>query len=210
MSGREIAPPDTGRLITLALTMAAGRFLIRLMLPGVIVLNMHLGDFAQYVLLFIAGILAARNHWLPGLSRSAGKRWTLIVLPASFAGWLGILALSGVFRGGRYVPDQGWHWQSAALSIWESFACVALCFGLLALAREKFSTQGRLARFLSENAFSVYVFHPPFVIIGARLFHSLAWSPLSKFVTLTVLSALSTFIASAMVFRRIPILRAIL
>jgi glucan biosynthesis protein C len=208
-SARDTQPPGTGTLIGFALTMAAGRFVIRFVLPGVSFLNMHLGDFAQYILLFSAGIVAARNHWLPKLSLSLGRRWMMVILPVGFAAWLAILAVSGAFRSGD-VPDEGWHWQSAALSIWESFTCVAMCLGLLTLFREKFNAQGRLARFLSDNAFSVYVFHPPIVIIGARLLHSLTWAPLAKFVILTGLCTWMTFTLSALVFRRIPVLRAIL
>ncbi len=205
-----LRPPGTGTLIGFALTMAAGRFLIRLALPGATILNMHLGDFAQYILLFGAGIMAARHHWLPGLSLSAARRWMIVVLPVGFAAWLAILAAGGVVRGGANVPDAGWHWQSAALSTWESFTCVALSLGLLTLFRERFNAQGRLARFLSDNAFSVYVFHPPIVIIGARLLHGLSWAPLGKFAILTGLAAAMTFALSALVFRRIPVLRAIL
>lgn len=203
--GRELPPPGTHALIGFALTMAAGRFAIRLVLPGVSFLNMQLGDFAQYILLFSAGIVAARNHWLDKLSMSSGRRWTIIVLPVGFAAWLAIVMVSAL-----HVPDEGWHWQSAALSIWESFTCVAMCLGLLTLFREKFNAQGPLAQFLSHNAFAVYVFHPPILIICARLMHGLAWEPLAKFAILTGLAAGMTFTLSALVFRRIPVLRAIL
>ncbi len=207
---RDTQPPGTGTLIGFALAMAAGRFVIRLVLPGVTVLNMHLGDFAQYILLFSAGITVARNHWLPKLSVSLGKCWTAVVLPVGFILWFATLAFGAGPPGNRHLPSEGWHWQSAALSIWESFTCVALCLGLLTLFREKFNTQGRLARFLSDNAFSVFGFHPPFVILGARLLHGLPLVPLAKFVVLTGLGVSVTYALSALVFRRIPYLRAIL
>lgn len=207
---REIPPPLTGALISLALAMASGRFLIRLVLPGVTVLNLHLGDFAQYILLFSAGIMAARNHWLPKLSVSLSKRWVALVLPVGFTLWLATLAFGTGPEGNRDLPSEGWHWQSGALSLWESFTCVTLCLGSLTLFREKLNTQGRLARFLSDNAFSVFVFHPPFVILGARLLHGLPLVPLAKFVVLTGLAVSVTYALSALVFRRIPYLRAIL
>ena len=203
--------PGIGTLIGFALVMAAGRFVIRAVPPyGASVLNMHLGDFAQYILLFSAGIVAARHRWLSTLSVVSAKRWAMVVLPLGFAAWLGIIATGRAPDGSFHVTDTGWHWQSAALSLWESFTCVALSLGLLVLFRERFNAQDRVTRFLSANAFAVYVFHPPILIIGARLLHCLAWAPLAKFVVLTVLTAVAAFALSARVFRRIPLLRAIL
>jgi glucans biosynthesis protein C len=68
----------------------------------------------------------------------------------------------------------------------------------------------RASKFLSENAFSVYVFHPPIVILGARLLHPLAWNPIAKFAALTMLAIVATYALSELAFRRIPFLKAIL
>lgn len=78
-----------------------------------------------------------------------------------------------------------WHLETAAFATWEAFTGVALSFGLIVLYRRWLDAQGRVARYLSDNAFAVYVFHPPIVIIGARLMHGIAWPPLVKFVVLT-------------------------
>jgi surface polysaccharide O-acyltransferase-like enzyme len=82
-------------------------------------------------------------------------------------------------------------------------------FGLLVLCRERFNSQGRFTKSLSEDAFSVYVFHPPIVITVARLLHGLFWYPLVKFVILTCVAAAASFTLSALVFSRIPLLRTI-
>jgi glucan biosynthesis protein C len=129
---------------------------------------MHLGDFPQYIFLFAAGFLAARRGWLPKLRYSLGIRWLTLVLPIGFGAWLAILLTDGSPKANDHAYFGGWHWQAAAICLWESFTCVALCFGLLVHFREKFNSQGRLAKFLSDNAFSVYVFHPPIVIFAAR------------------------------------------
>lgn len=204
-------PPMTGSLIGLALAMAASTFVVRLVQPAnTTFLNMHLGDFPQYVLLFGAGVLTARQGWLTQLSFSAGMRWLAIVLPAGFAAWLIILHAGGGLAGNIRPYLGGWFWQSAAINLWEAFTGIASCFGLLVLFREKFHSQGRVARFLSANAFSTYVFHPPIVIIGALVLYELAWPPLVKFAILTGAASIVTFALSGAVFRRIPLLRAIL
>ncbi len=208
---KEAGAPGTGRLILFAAAMSAATFLARLVLPaGYSFLNMHPGDFPQYTLLFAAGISASRKRWLSKLSYPAGIRWMIAVLAVGFAGWFWLLTAGGAFSGHRRGFSGGWHWQSAALNTWESFTCVALCFGLLVLFRERFNSQGPAAKFLSDNAFGVYVFHPVFVIAGARALRGLMWNPLAKFAALTVIAVIFSFSASAIVFRRIPLLREIL
>ncbi|MGA8028145.1 MAG: acyltransferase [Bryobacteraceae bacterium] len=208
-SGVKADAPGTGKVIAFAIAMGALTFLVRVGRPEP-VLNMHLGDFPQYILLFSAGILSARLRWLPELSFEKGMRWLAVTLPAGFAAWLTLLVAGGALRGRGADFSGGWHWQSAALCFWESFTCVALCFGLLVFFRERFDSQGRFVRFLSENAFSVYVFHPPIVIVAARILSAVSWYPLIKFVTLTGAGVVASFALSAAVFRRIPWLRALL
>jgi hypothetical protein len=209
--GNFVAPPGNTQLAAFALLMAAFAFLLRLVLPpGFAFLNMHLGDFSQYTLLFIAGILAARGRWLLRLNPSLGRRWVLVVLPLGFAAWLSLLIAGGGLEGNSLAYFGGWHWQAAALDLWESFTCVALCYGLLTLFREQFNAQGWLAKFLSDNAFCVYVFHPPIVIVTARMLHGVALPAIPKFAILTLLAAIASFVLSAAVFRRIPLLQRIL
>ena len=203
--------PNNGRLVGFALAMAIFTFVVRLVLPsGTSFLNMHLADFPQYVLLFGAGIVAARGRWLMKLDFQSGIRWLMIVLPVGFAAWLLILGAGGTLKGNGAAYSGGWHLQSASMNLWESFTCVAISFGLLVIFRERFNSQGRLAKFLSDNAFSVYVFHPPIVILAARMLHGFSWPAIPKFVVLTCMAVVVSFALSAAVFRRIPLLRSIL
>jgi surface polysaccharide O-acyltransferase-like enzyme len=137
-------------------------------------------------------------------------RWLTIVLPLGFAAWLVILRVGGAFTGNGGAYSGGWHWQAASINVWESFTCVAVCLGLLVIFRAAFERQGPLAKFLSDNAFSVYVFHPPIVIMSARLLHTCLWPPVLKFIVLTCMGVAASFALSATVFRRIPLLREIL
>ncbi len=203
-----VRPPDNRTLGVFALVMGVVTFLVRAARPPTL-LNMHLGDFPQYLLLFSAGILAARGAWMEKLSFAAGRRWLVGALTLGSVAWVSIMIGGGAFAGNRRAYS-GWHWQSAAFDAWESFSCVAISFGLLMVFREKFGRQGRFAKFLSDNAFSVYVFHPPIVILGARMLHGVAWDPLVKFAALTCIGVVASFGLSATVFRRVPLLRDIL
>jgi surface polysaccharide O-acyltransferase-like enzyme len=204
-------PPDSPTLVAFAMCLAVFTFLTRLFFPsGYSFLNMHLGDFPQYILLFAAGILMARYDWLPKLSFARGLKWLLVVLPVGFAAWITLIGTGGMVKGNSSAYSGGWRWQAAGINLWEAFTCVAVCYGLLVIYRKSCNEQGHLEKFLSDNAFSVYVFHPPILILLARSMHSLEWPSLLKFALLTVLSAIFSFGLSATVFRRIPLLQKIL
>jgi fucose 4-O-acetylase-like acetyltransferase len=207
----DMPAPTSGRLIEFALLLAAFTFAVRLVFPdGTSVFNLQLADFPQYILLFVAGTYFARGRWLEKLDYRRGVRWVAIVLPAGFALWLAVIVFGGRLSGDGSSYGGGWHWQSAAMNIWEAFTCVAISYGLLVMFRKWYNHQGRLEKFMSDNAFSVYVFHPPFVILGARALHLVHAPALLKFALLTVIACAASFALSETVFRRIPVLRTIL
>jgi hypothetical protein len=119
IDGHEPAnPPRLGALILFSAAIATITFLVRLAPhSGGVYLNMHLGDFPQYVLLFAAGIFASRQQWPPKLSLRVGKQWLIVVLPVGFAVWLTILIIGGALEG-HHKASGGWHWQSAAMNVW--------------------------------------------------------------------------------------------
>jgi len=204
-------PPCTPQMIACALVMAASTFLVRLVAPsGSSFLNMSLGDFPQYLILFSIGIIAARGEWFAKLRFIVGVQWLAFVLPVGLAAWLIITRFGGALRNNGSAYSGGWHWQAASLNVWESFTCIAMCYGLLVGFRDKLNNQTALTKFLSSNAFSVYVFHPPILIMVARMLHPLHGPAVFKFALLTCLVTVLSFSLSALVFRRIPILREIL
>jgi len=200
------APPSTGHLVRFALVMAALSYFVRALDPGSL-LNMPLQDFPQYLLLFSAGVLAARQDWLLKLDFQLGVHMLLTMVPAGFVAWISLM-----IDAERHGVDfsRGWNWQSAAFCLWESFTCIAVSYALLVIYRRYFDAQGSLARWFSDNAFGAYVFHPPILIAIARLMDELAWPPLAKFALLTAASTLVTFAICALLLRRLPLVRRIL
>jgi peptidoglycan/LPS O-acetylase OafA/YrhL len=79
---------------------------------------------------------------------------------------------------------------------------------VLAVYRRSFDWQGPVSKWLSENAFGVYLIHPPILIGSAILLHTLALNAIAKALLLTALAAAGSFAASALVLRKSP-LRAI-
>jgi fucose 4-O-acetylase-like acetyltransferase len=172
--------------------------------------NMQFGYFSQYIAFFIAGTLAYRHSWLTTLPTSTGKRWGRIGLFGGGALWVALLASYIIAQPPSGVFDGGWHWQSLGMSTLESLAGVGLSLGCIVLFRSTFNRQGPVAAFFSANAFAVYVFHPPILIVLTRLMSGWSGEALLKFGVATLLCIAVTWLLSAAIFRRLPLLKNIL
>ena len=190
---------------------AGATFLVRIPWPnGTSFYNMQFCYFSQYIAFFIAGTLAYRHSWLTTLSTTMGKRWGRIGLFGGLGFWAVLMTLYFVLKGNAADFNGGWHWESLGMSLLESLAGVGISLGCLALFREKFNRQGSRAAFFSANAFAVYVFHPPILIVITRLMSHWQGELLLKFLVATVLSIIVSFALSGILFRRLPLLKNIL
>jgi glucan biosynthesis protein C len=206
----DAALPTHVQVAALALVMGACSFLVRTVQPlGTNILNMQLCYFSQYVLLFAVGITAWRRNWLMRIPFGFGVRWMAVALIPGTVAWGGFI----VWVVGTHTEAKisgGFTWQSAAMCFWEAFFCLGICLGLIVVFREKFDRQGRVARWLSDNCFSVYVFHAP-VLIGVTLMMRgyLAPKPL-KFLLASAIASVVAWVGSSVLFRRIPVLKRVL
>ena len=160
--------------------------------------------------MFAAGIAVHRGGWFERLPQRIASRWAVATLLLSLPLLAVLIATGGALDHDTERYSGGFNFVSAGKSLWEALVCVGMSFGLIALYRQCFNRQGRSAKFLSDNAFAVYLFHPPVIIALAILLHSVAAPPLVKAALLTACAAVVTFTLSALVFRRLPILSRIL
>jgi glucan biosynthesis protein C len=183
-------------------------FLIRLVQPiGTAVLNMQLCYFAQYIILFILGIVAYRQNWLAILPLRFGRFWFRLALILGIPLWFVITILGNAPK--NLLPfSGGLHWQAAAYAVWESFFCIGICLGLLVIYREKYNTQGPVSRFLSKNYFGVYVFHPPIMVGITLIFSDWLAYPLLKAIVMAAI-VLPVSFGSSFLIRRVPWLEKI-
>ncbi len=196
--------PSSKALVLFGLFMTVATFAIRLWHPvgwDFSPLNLQFPFFVQYIALFVVGLIAYRRNWLAGLTDSTGKRWlavaiVLIVLfiPLAVAG--GAMESDRPFRGGLY-------WQSAAYAFWESFVCIGMCIGLTYLFRRYLNRQGRLARLLSPNAYTVYIIHAPVITFTALALRNVEMYPLLKFGLATLIALPLCFVLSNLI-RKLP------
>jgi glucan biosynthesis protein C len=202
--------PTNGQVIGFAFLMGLCTFLVRIVQPmGTNILNMQLCYFSQYIMLFSVGILARRRNWLHRIPHSFGMRWFTLARAVGIPVWFGIVAAIAL-KNSIAEMNGGVTWQSAALCFWEAFFCVGICLGLTVLFRDRFNHQGRFAKWMSDNCFSVYLFHPPLLIAVTLLMRHYASPKPVKFLCATIIAAAITWLASSLVFRRIPLLKRVL
>jgi len=169
--------------------------------------NLQLPFFIQYIVLFIAGVIAYQNKWLDSIDFNLGKRWfifaqimILIVLP--------ILLYFGGQKNGMESFVGGFTWQCFAWAIWEQITGFALIIGLLGLAKKYANRQGKLTKALSDSAYGVFVFHAPIIVGISALLVGFAVPQLLKFVIVAPIALLVTF-SFAWVVKQIPGLKKI-
>jgi len=197
--------------VAFILTMAVLAFVVRIVVRSDrSILNVHPGDLPQYFLTFAAGILLARGTWLEdGLARGAPV--LAVGSLASAAGlWIFMVEWGSRFPADVARMSGGFNPLSALKCLWEALVCVGMSLLLLGLYRRRFDSQGPLARLLSENAFAVYLFHPPILIVIAILMHGFSAPGPWKAALLTVLAAVASFSLCHLVLRQVPYLRRVL
>jgi glucans biosynthesis protein C len=191
------------------IVMAISTFLVRVVLTEeTSVLNVHPGDFPQYILMFVAGAFGYRGAWITNLPERVAIRWGGFALAVAVPLFAGLILFGGGLQGETAQYAGGFNPVSAGKCLWEALVCVAMGLLMLAVYRRHFDRQSRVARSLSDNAFAVYLIHPPILIGAAILLHGLAWNAVAKALLLTVMAALGSFAVSAFVVRKSP-LRAI-
>jgi surface polysaccharide O-acyltransferase-like enzyme len=205
---RASAPTGGGIAIFIAI-MATATFAVRIAIDGgASVLNMHPGDFPQYVLMYLAGAYGYRGDWLAKLADRASLRWAAVALLLSVPLFAALVLFGGGLQGDTANYSGGFNPVSAGKCLWEALVCVGMGLLMLAVYRRHFNEQGPRARFLSDNAFGVYLIHPPVLIAIAIALHPLIWPAIAKAALLTILAGVGSFAVSALIVRKSP-LRAI-
>ncbi len=192
-------------------------FVVRIWWPVSLVfqpLNLNVGYLPQYLSLYVLGLVAATRNWFFTLTPRMGRDWSLIALIAYliFGGLVIPYLLGGTGRAGEQLGPAmagGFHWLAFAYALWESFMVVGVCIGLLVLFRTRWNHQGRLAKGLAANAYTVYLIHPLVLVSFAYAFHVVALYPLLKFVIAVLITVPLCFLISSLI-RKIPLVNRIL
>jgi len=196
--------PSNPAIALFALLLGLAGFLVRLGRPiewSFGPLNLQLPFFAQYIALFIVGLIAYRRNWLAALPEAAGRLWLGIGILMILLFWP--LALAGDMATSLEPFLGGWHWQALAYALWESFLCLGMCIGLIYAFRRYSHGQGRLARSLSRNAYAAYLIHGPLVTVIALAARDVMLHPLAKFGLASLVAVPLCFGLSGLI-RKLP------
>jgi len=196
--------PGNGVIALFALLLGIVSFLVRLWRPigwNFSPLNLQFPFFAQYIALFVVGLIAYRRNWFLGLPETTGRLWLAIGIVMIFLFWP--LVLGGGMDKGVEPFAGGWHWQAFAYALWESFTCLGMCIGLIYLFRRNVNRQGKLAKFLSSNAYTAYIIHGVVITIMALAVRDVMVYPLLKWALVALVAVPLCFGLSHLI-RKLP------
>jgi len=181
-------------------------FILRLFYPiGTDFYNLQFGFFSAYIVMFAFGIIAYSSGIFDKISFMDGKRWLLISLGIGIPAWFLIIFLGGPLDGIMLI-EGGMNWPAFFYALWESFFCVTFILALVGLFKYKLDISGRVQKFLSDNAFGVFVFHAPILIGISMIFRDVGMQPVLKFFVIAVIAVTASFSASWTI-RRVKVLR---
>ncbi len=202
----EFKPPSYLAVGLFILGLALASYLMRIVVPLGMTIPIFgfptLAYLPQYLSFFILGMIAFRRNWFRTIPGSMGKVGLMVAFVATIL--LFPLALSG---GAAFLGNG--HWQSAVYALWDSIFSVGVCLGLIGLLRRFFNHQTKLGRFLSRNAYTVYIIHAPIIVFLAIALRGLHPEALLKFGLAALIGVPLCFVVAFLV-RRIPFASRIL
>jgi len=205
------AYPTRVKIFTFAILIGAVTFLVRIPLPIGFVfqpLNLQPPFVPQYIGLFIIGIAAYHGNWLNQVNINIFPFWRNLTLILVLLMPL-LFILSGGLEGDVTPALGGLHWQSLAYSLWEQLFCLGMILSLLSYFKNRLNIQGKITRELSTNAYAVYIFHTPVLVLFTMSVRGVNLQPIPKILVLALPALLLCFL-SASLLRRLPGLRAVL
>ena len=218
--GSEVDPPrprpfpSNATLAIAALATGAAAFALRLAWPvgTAPILDLQLGYFASYVVLFAAGCIGARSQWLSHIPARQRRLWLIVaaVAVAVFAtNILGASTGGTAHPGTSASPFGGWNVPAATYALWEPLVAWGVILGLVHLFGQKFAALGPAWSALARRSYAIYVIHPPVVVGIALAWRDIPAPHLVKFAITGTLAALACFWIAGLLLR-IPGVKRIL
>jgi surface polysaccharide O-acyltransferase-like enzyme len=196
---------NTKNIILVIIITGIMAFLFRLKYPiGSSFYNLQFSYFSSYITLFVAGIVVGENDLFENITSEQNIKWFKLTLIAGPVIWAIIMLLGGAAEGHRYFAG-GLYWQSIAYAFWEAFVAIGFSIGIIAFFRKHINTGNKCSRLIAENAFGIYFFHAPILIIVSLLLKHWIIYPLVKFVAVTIITFFACLIFSCLVRKIKPL-----
>jgi hypothetical protein len=178
-------------------------FLVRLATPvGEQIFTFQLAHFTQYIFFFFFGIMAYKSGWLNNIKKRQGRTWGIVMVATLPLAPL-VLWLEGAMEHGIGNFLGGFTWQSAIYVLWESVICFSTIIFLSYFFRSRFNKKNKFAQIVSKNAYTAYIIQAIIIYIFTLLFLNISMHPLLKFVLVSPIVVIVTFLVS-FIIRQIP------
>jgi len=190
--------PRDRAIVLFAFFLGIASFIVRIWFPqntSIGELNLQLGNFPQYVALFVLGLMAYPRKWLATLPERTARRWMLVALVLSF-----LPVLVG-FQSNQQAGGGAELMFSLISAWWEAFMCVGMCITVVYLFRRYANRQGQVAAWFSRNAYTAYLIHEPVISSMAIAIAGLTLYPLLKFALMGLISVPLIFLVSALILK---------
>jgi surface polysaccharide O-acyltransferase-like enzyme len=109
---------------------------------------------------------------------------------------------------GIMLMEGGMNWPAFYYALWESFFCVTVIAALIGIFKYKVNRNGGIQKFLSDNAFGVFVFHTPVLIGISILLKEILMPPVLKFLLVSIIAVSASFLVSWLV-RQVPVFKKV-
>jgi hypothetical protein len=201
----DTAFPGNGSIALFALLLGVAGFVARLVFVmdayNFGPLNLQFAFFAQYIALFVVGLIAYRRNWLLGLPDKTGRLWLRIAVLLILL-WAPMMVVNGAIDDDISFKG-GWNWQALLYALWESSLCLSMCIGLIYTFRRYLNRRGKVTGFLVPNAYTAYIIHAPVIVTLAYAVRDVTLYPLLKWV-LVALVAVPLIFGLGSLIRRLP------
>ena len=207
----EASFPGNGKIAWFAFLLGVAGFLVRLVFimdsytfqP----LNLQIPFFAQYIALFIVGLIAYRRNWLLAMPDQTGRFWLRLSILLILL-WPPVVIACGALDDPSLLKG-GLRWQSLVYALWEAFTCVGMCISVIYFFRRKYNIKGKISNFLVPNAYAAYIIHAPVITFLAVSVRNITLYPLLKWAILAPVAIAVCFALSELI-RKIPYTRRVL
>ena len=199
--------PKGKSLVLVAFLFGFIAFTVRLFYPtGTGIWGLQFGYFPLYLLFMWAGVAAHQQNWLESMPEKLIKTWRiigLVMIPIFPVGLIATGALSG-----RLNFSGGMNTQALFYALWEPFLCFGICIGLVVYFQKRWNFTNHFINLLRENAYTVYLIHPPVIVGWTMAFRTFGLPPFVKFILVAPLSVATCFVVAYLILK-IPYLKKI-
>jgi len=173
-------------------------FAVRIVFPidwSVPVLAFIPAFFPQYIAFFIFGLIAYRSNWILSLPKETGNYWGSVtsVLPIG----VGVIFTVSMLTGVSFLG--GFTWLTAVYALWEQVFAVAISIWLVSWFRDKYNSQSRFLRILSDSSYAAYIIQAPVLVFLALSLQSIQLPLLLKFVLVSPIGVALCFLVAYLI-----------